>query len=212
MPVRIKGYDCFGQNIVIVGMAQQGKSYLLEALIKQELQGWRDKQGDHLINWWLFDPRHQHRNPLLGAKIVNSLDELQEGKIIFQPPEDAKGLFEEFCMASRQIWNLVIIVEEVQLFCTKASMPYHFNEIVTTGCNHGNTYIALTQRPAEIHNAILSNSHHRIIFRLQWLTDKDVIGKWTGDLEAVKWLSTAPLYSYLYHHYLDEKPERCKPI
>lgn len=130
MPVRIKGYDCFDENVLIVGMARQGKSVLLDNLITQEL----DKMPNGKpINFWLFDPRWQHRNPRLGAKIVRDAKDLAEGKFILQPAENAPDQFDKFCQASRAIWNLVIIVEEVQLFCTKMSMPYYWREIVTTG-------------------------------------------------------------------------------
>lgn len=225
MTVRIKKYDCFGENVTFVGMAQQGKSFLAEKLILQELGSYSDASGNHPINWWLFDLKHQHgwwppeRHPpgwdtyTTGAKVIHTLADLTEGKFIIQPPKDADSdeMFNDLCKIVRGVLNQIIIVEETQEFVGKNWMPRDFKEIVRTGCNTGNTYIVLTQRPAEIHNAILSNAHHRFIFRLQWKPDQKVVGDWIGDQESVEWLSHAPPYHYLYHHYLDTKPERCDP-
>ncbi len=225
MTLRISDYDCFGENALLVGMAQGGKSWSLETLILQELGSMPDGRP---INWWLFDPKAQHGwtppnkhppgwNPYItGAKVITELSQLREGKFILQPPRRAVDLFEKFCEMALHVWNQMIIFEETQLFITKLRMPPSFQEIITTGCNHGNTYVALTQRPAEVHNAVISNAHHKFVFPLEVESDKDLIGKWVGDREALDWLNSAPMYSYLYKRSKSartnmQKPERCGP-
>ncbi len=225
MTIAISDYDCFGENVLLVGMAQGGKSWALETLIAQELASTPDGSP---INWWLFDPKGQHGwyppdkhppgwNPYdTGATVVSTLDQLREGKFILQPPRGAIELFDRFCEMALRVRNQIIIFEETQLFITKLRMPPGFQEIITTGCNHGNTYVALTQRPAEVHNAVISNAHHKFVFPLEVESDKDLIGKWIGDRDALDWLNQAPMYSYLYKRSKSarvnmQKPERCGP-
>jgi len=73
--------------------------------------------------------------------------------------------------------NLLLVYEEVQNYSTAHSMPHYLRYSYLTGRHHGVAILATSQRPAEVHKTILSQSHNLFAGLCQ-------------DPNDVKWLSS----------------------
>lgn len=155
-------------RIFITGKTQSGKTTLCKKIIAG------------IKNVIVYDIKRQYSS--LGTA-VNNIPSLSNAlktttKIIYQPFDLSPEHLDE---VSKYIFynlkNLTFVVEEAHKFATKHKIPQFFNSLVTM-CE-GEPYhigiIAITQRPANIHNDIISSSSMIICFRLNLESDAQAV-------------------------------------
>ena len=172
-------------RIFITGKTQSGKTFLTKSIIKQ------------FNNFIVYDIKRQYGE--LGAKvhsIENIKAELLKGntKLIYQPVDLSPEHFDEVCKyIFFNLKNILFVVEEAHKFATKHKIPPYFNSLITM-CQ-GEPYfigvISITQRPANIHNDIISSSTIVISFKLTLQSDAEAV---TG-IEA-KTIHELPQFHY----------------
>ncbi|MEM3423568.1 MAG: DUF87 domain-containing protein [Nitrososphaeria archaeon] len=179
--MKINPYD---EHIVIFGQSGTGKTTLAKYLIKQIA-----KQKPV----WIWDYNAEYE---LFQK-VKGTNNLYYGNLTYLPQEGTEEEFSQFCQTAYDQNNLTVVIEEVQEYANKFYMPPELAKIVRTGRRRGVTYIAISQRPAEVHNAIISNSHHRFIFRLDLPPDIIYLKRWVMvDENTIKTLPNHFFYYY----------------
>ncbi len=176
--------DAYDEHVVIFGQSGTGKSTLLKYLLKNISQA---------KPVWLWDYNGEHD----VFPYANGISQLRKSSLVFRPQEGTEEEFNQFCTIAFEIPNLTVAVEEVQEYANKFRFPTPLARIVRVGRRKGITYIAVSQRPAEVHNAIISNSHHRFVFRLDLPPDIIYLKKWLQcDEETIKNL---PNYCFYYY-------------
>jgi len=176
--------DVFDEHIVIFGQSGTGKSTLLQYIVKQI---------GKIKPVWIWDYSLQHQ----VFTTVESLDKLFYGNLVYRPQIGDENEFNQFCEIAFNQSNITVAVEEIQEYANKFRFPTPLSKIVRVGRGRGVTYIAVSQRPAEVHNAIISNSHHRFVFRLDLPPDIQYLKRWLKcDEETIKNL---PNYYFYYY-------------
>jgi len=181
MKLKINPYD---EHIVIFGQSGTGKSTLLQYLAKQLTKN---------KPMWIWDYSLQHDI----FPIVENLTDLYLGNLVYRPQEGSEEEFNQFCEIAFSQYNLTVAFEEIQEYANKFRFPTPLSKIVRVGRGKGITYIGVSQRPAEVHNAIISNSHHRFIFRLDLPTDIQYLKRWVRCSEET--IKTLPNYYFYYY-------------
>lgn len=172
-------------RIFITGKTQSGKTYLAQRII-----------GD-FKNRFIYDIKRQYSH--LGEvchELPEAYNTLRSGKssIVYQPNDLSVEHFDDVCrFIFQSLRNLVFVVDEAHKFATKHKIPPYFNSLITI-CQ-GDPYfigvIAITQRPANIHNDIISSSTIIISFKLTLRTDA----------EAVTGISADSIVNLKQYHY-----------
>lgn len=186
-------------RIFITGKTQSGKSYLSAHLLSK------------CENRIIYDLKRKDFNHL-GLKVHNLEDlktALRNGcnKIVYQPNDLHEDHFNDFCgFVFSNLKNIMLCVDEVHKFCTKHKIPNNFNSLVTIG--QGDPYnigiVAITQRPANVHNDVISSSTIIISFRLNL----------KADAEAVTGIDANEIQKLPHRHFLvfDDRIEDGKAI
>lgn len=176
-------------RISIFGKTQSGKSYFAKKLVA------------NYENRIMYDLKREYSH--LGV-CVNSLHALDNAvrsgctKIVYQPIDIEVDHFDMICnYIWRNLRNIVFLVDEVHKYCTKFKIPENFNTLVTVG--QGDPYnigiIAITQRPANVHNDVISQSSIIVAFRLNLFSEAETVSKNTG-------IPIDILQNLTYHHYM----------
>jgi DNA helicase HerA-like ATPase len=176
--------DVYDEHIVIFGQSGTGKSTLLQYIVKQI---------GKIKPVWIWDYSLQHQ----VFPIVENLNQLSLSNLVYRPQEGSEEEFNQFCEIAFNQSNITVAIEEIQEYANKFRFPTPLSKIVRVGRGRGVTYIAVSQRPAEVHNAIISNSHHRFVFRLDLPPDIQYLKRWLKcDEETIKNL---PNYYFYYY-------------
>lgn len=188
--------DAYDHNVLIVGDSGSGKSNFVR---------WYIRNLPPAIPWWVWDYNHQHT----FARTVNDVNALGYERTVIQPRDLSERNFEKFAAKADATGNLVCVVEEVQEYVTPHKLVAE--SFFRTARNRGTTWIAITQRPAEISSALVSNAHHRIAFRLTHPNDVKFLSRWIHPkMEEVHGL---PPYYWMYHtKLLANEPTKMRPV
>lgn len=161
-------------RVFITGKTQSGKSYFAKYLLK------------YYKNYIIYDIKREYSK--FGA-VVHSLDDLKNAiyngcnRLVYQPNDLSAEHFDEICdFIFAELKNILFLVDEVHNYCQKMKITMGFKRIITVA--QGDPYnigvIAITQRPANTHNDIISNSSLIISFKLNLEDDSKAIEKNTG--------------------------------
>lgn len=82
--------------------------------------------------------------------------------------------------------NSCIAVDELSLFCTSYWAPEELKSLIRLGRHTGARMIATSQRPADIHSLILSQTKELYLFQMHLPRDVDYLRKFVPDIERVK--------------------------
>ena len=135
-------------------------------------------------------------------------------QIVYQPQDLSTEHFNDVCaFIFRYLKNMVFCVDEVHNWATKMFIPLEFKRLITVA--QGEPYnigiIAITQRPANVHNDILSNASLIICFKLHLQHDIKAVADMTGIEPQV--IADLPYYHYVVFNDRAEQPiTLCKPI
>lgn len=124
--------------------------------------------------------------------LQNSLNE-PEFRIIFHSHMDAgpeeKAVIEH-CIRLAMIRssapeaahnNILLVLEEVQNYSSAHSLPHYLRYAYLTGRHHGMAVLATSQRPAEVHKTILSQSHNLFVGHVQEANDIKYLASRLGE-------------------------------
>lgn len=154
-------------RIFICGKTQSGKTHLAKSLIRK------------YKNWIIYDIKHEYEG--FGA-IVFSISELLKAlsvgcnRIVFRPKYPNIEEFDSVCaIVYEKLRNILFVVDEVHKVAQKWKIPQNFNSIVTICEAKGIGVISISQRPANVHNDIISQSTIVIAFRMNLQTDAESV-------------------------------------
>lgn len=142
------------------------------------------------------------------ARTVTDISRLAYERTVIQPRDASADAFARLANVADETGNVVVVVEEVQEYVTPHKLIGE--SFFRTGRNRGATWVAVTQRPAEISSSLVSNAHHRFVFRLTHPNDTKFLQKWIHP--SIDPANLEPFYHY-YHTKLEAKPPvLCKPV
>ena len=147
-------------RISIFGKVQSGKTTLAKLLIMM------------LDCRLIYDIKRQYSD--FGV-IVRSISELHSvfsagcDKVVYQPNDISIEHFNDVCkFIYFNVRNITFIVEEVHSFCKKLLIPEYFNKLILL-CEGDPYFIgvwSISQRPANVHNDIITQSSIIVSFKL----------------------------------------------
>lgn len=155
--------------------------------------------------------------------IIDSLYEYEEGDVVYDFDEYSaklqhlsKNRVKEFVVIFRiahddpqatdivnhairiafEFGNLMIVIEEVQLFSTHHSLPTYLKNALLIGRHHNIALFFTSQRAGEIHKTILSQCNHIFVGQMHERNDIQYIKSFLGD--SVEKLPNFPVHEFLY--------------
>lgn len=175
-------------RIFVTGRTQTGKSHFCKSIVAKT------------SNFIVYDPKREYG--AYGA-VVRDLLGLHSAfvggchKVVFQPNNLSPEYFDLVCLyIYNNLSNIVFIVDEVHIFCTKHKITPNFKNVITVKQSDGVGVIAITQRPANVHNDVLSQSTIIISFKLNLLADAQAVSDLTDiDISVIRDL---PLRHFIY--------------
>lgn len=119
--------------------------------------------------------------------------------IVYRPDpntEDFRAEFDEIlkCLFARG--NILIVIEEVQLYASTHFLPKWLRNCLLTGRHAGVGLVLTTQRPGECHKTIISQCHHLFAGMIFEKNDVEYVRSFMGD--AAYQLKDLPKYEFYY--------------
>lgn len=191
-----------GEHIFICGKTGTGKSFGLIKLIQNHIK------DDFII----IDIKQEDFNKL-GCKVVKNYSQFVKAllagnsKILVQDDnmtiekldKYAKFLYEKFK-------NFTLIVDELHELCTKHKIAPYMKKILHIGRSKGKGFVGASQRTADIHNSVMSQTIHKFSFYLGLLSDRkrmeEELDLSTTDLS----FENLPEYHFLYKYDKGKNP------
>lgn len=195
-----------------LGCTQSGKSYRVKNFIIPPLL--------RIVNRVIiYDPKNEYAGPTkkdicypdgIRGVIVDTVEKIDQAihvhnadLIVIQPNadliDDEMEFFDSVCQyIYRNRFNLkntILIVDEAESVAPKYKIPKYFNSIIKQLQAFKIGVICITQRAAELHNSILSQSEYLFVFFLHEPADlkairdrvgKEWVNKMTSDPNFVK--------------------------
>lgn len=205
-------------HIFIGGITQSGKSYFLKHLF----DALKSKQRKCIFFDYKNDPSHvkwikKNKYPVFTSikaikqywsPVRKSVTEFFMGKkpiakkIIFRPPRPkgfagAYQLLDDLADFVFRQGNMLLFVDEVAPLTDGRKIPPSFYDCLIMGASRGVTIIAVSQRPKDIHNIILSEAYTKILFRLNLEDDRKKIKGIAGQ-EVADELYNLPNTYFIY--------------
>ena len=121
-------------------------------------------------------------------------------KIIYRFNIEADSHDEEFNQAMRILYyrgSVCAVVDEVWNFANAHYLPKWLKEMALTGRHRGCSLITTSQRPAEVHKTLLSQSHHVFCGQLHEKNDIKYLSEVIGS-DAEK-LPSLPQFKFLHY-------------
>jgi hypothetical protein len=206
-------------HIFIGGITQSGKSYFLKHLFdKVKLENRRciflDYKHDPDHVKWIKKNHYpvftdlktlkRYWNPkmeVLKSWVMGK--KKTKKKVIFRPPRPANGFIGAFQMLDdladygfRQ-GNIILFIDEIAPLVKATRIPDGLYDCLIMGASRGVTVVAVSQRPKDIHNIILSEAYTKILFRLNLEDDRKKI-KGIADQEVADALHNLPNTHFIY--------------
>lgn len=210
-------------HIFIAGITQSGKSFFMKRLFDAIKSDGRmcvflDYKHDPNHKQWI----KQHKYP-----VVKTMKNLKTGyykwfglkkgrrfsKVVYQPrrPQGFEGAQKMLNDLSEFVYtrgNTILFVDEVAPLVSGYAIPDSFYDCLIMGASRGVTVIAISQRPKDIHNIIISEAYTKILFRLNLEDDRKKI-KGFSSREVADSLQFLPNKQFIII-FADGRYERCQ--
>lgn len=148
-------------RVFVCGKTQSGKSHLVKRVILPQL-----------ANILVYDIKREYGE---HGVVCHTLEQIVRAfhdgvrRVIYQPTDLSMDHFDRLCA---WVWdtlrNVTLVVDEVHNFCTSSVISPAFKRLITVA--QGEPYrigvVAISQRPANVHNDIKSNASLWFVFRL----------------------------------------------
>jgi len=168
-------------RIFATGKTQSGKSHLAKRIIQPA------------ANRIIYDIKREYTG--FGA-VVHNFSRFEQAvragvsRIVYQPEDLGLDEFNRVCWyVCRRLKNILFVVDEVHNFCTKSSIPDGLKYLITVcqGEPYNIGFFGISQRPANVHNDILSNASVWFVFSLNLDRDAKAVEDNTGmPIEVIK--------------------------
>lgn len=173
MPRSVKRLINFDGHTVVIGITGSGKTYA----IKQSLRGVRNR-GVLFFNTQFEDMPNDFIKTG-GRDSLSSIKQALRGghKLNFLPSDDLEIQKEQLSAIIKAlydgstVWNIIFVVDEVHLFCDDRQSKRQLIRLATTGRRFGIAGVFISQRPAEIHNTLMTQSRKFVIFQTNMETE-----------------------------------------
>lgn len=122
-----------------------------------------------------------------------------EFTITYRPDPDSQDFAAEFNEVLRCLFergNILIVIEEVQLFATTHFLPRSLRNLLLMGRHQGISMVLTTQRPGECHKTIISQTNHLFAGTIYEKNDVEYVRSFMGD-DAFK-LKDLPKREFFY--------------
>ena len=157
-----------GEHIFLCGKTGTGKSYGLNYLIQKIIK------DDFII----FDIKQEDFNKL-GCHVVKNYSQFVKAvfsgksKILVQDDKiDIDKLDKYLEFLYEKCKNFTVIVDELHELVTKHKISPYMKKILHVGRSKGKTFVGASQRTADIHNSVMSQTIHKFSFYLGLRTDR----------------------------------------
>lgn len=197
--------------MAILGKTRSGKSVCASLLTAR------------FAGLWAYDRKHEMNTPrgpsVPNAKVAHGLTELRRqvaaqkgapGRIIYRPTSGDLAEFDEFCRLALHTGRLCVWVDEAASVSTASALARWHGEIMRVGAALGVGCVNLSQRPAHVHNTLLSEAEHLFVYRLNLPDDRRKVAGIIGPaaLDAHR----LPPHHFLYYGPDLDEPIRCQPL
>ncbi|MDD3474304.1 MAG: hypothetical protein PHP08_00190 [Candidatus Dojkabacteria bacterium] len=190
-------------RVAIFGRTGSGKTHLAK--------NWLLPHYDKYVFW---DIKHENTD-VEHDIVINTPRELKKNitkynKILYQPDDLTDRDFNSICEIIFDSKDNSLYVDEAALITTPSKIQYWHKVIATQGRSYNVGIINVSQRPRDIHNTLISESEHLLIFSLSLETDIIKIRQQVGT--AADEIYYLPKYHFLYHNVETNKSYIFKPI
>ena len=151
-----------GEHLFICGKTGTGKTYALIKLITKYL----------IDDYIIFDTKGEDFNNL-GCQVVRNYKEfvlaiLQgKSKILVQDSKlDSGNIDKYFKFLFEKCKNFTVIVDELHEYVTKHKISPYMKKVLHIGRSKGKAFWGASQRTADIHNSVMSQTTHKFSFYL----------------------------------------------
>jgi DNA helicase HerA-like ATPase len=181
------------RRMSVFGVTQSGKTYFVKQIISS------------IPNVIIYDIKREYSQ---FGTVVRTPEGFKEAirrgikRIVIQPLDLSPEYFDRFCeIIFKTLKNIMLVVDEAHKYCTKSKITYWFNSLVTItqGKEFRIGIIAITQRPANMHNDMITQSTAIISFMVKG-HDAKAVSRFTSiPIEALERLPQH--YFYIYDEY-----------
>jgi hypothetical protein len=195
-----------GEHLFICGMTRTGKSYALIHLIKKHLK------TDFII---IDEKREDFKN--LGCEVVKNYSQFlkalqnKKRKILIQDDAISENLNKYCKFLYENCKNFTLVIDELHSFVTKHKIPSYLKKILHIGASSQKAFWGASQRTADIHNSVLSQSLHLLAFNMRLLSDRKKISEEMNLNENNYNFNNLKQYNFFYLHAVNgAKPQIMK--
>lgn len=206
------------EKIDIVGMSGSGKNVLAEYLLKLDPNPYVVFDTLGVFSTPLVRRGGQPFRPRFPQtqRIITPLDVLG-GFFTQKPKKDSidplQTLFDATCKQVVAEGNLTFWVDESAAFSDKWWYVSKLKDIANKGQNINLNLAIIHQRPAQLHNDILANCHHRFIFALELDRDRDFYARTMPDGKAIMLKhQRMRQHEFLYYNSLTRHHQFCEAL
>lgn len=194
----------YQENLMLIGMQGTGKTTMGTRILGQIPN----------VPRIIVSPINQAAWRPFGAP-TDDLNALGRGAHLWTGPTDA-ATFDKLCtVIMDRIPNVLFVIDDLQEFVKKQSIPAPFNTLVQSGRNRGICSMWLTPAPSLISNYILQSSQHIFAFKMnlesqiEWV-ERNFFGPDAWLLlpperrrkrPVIAEMDVFPKYAYLYRYY-----------
>lgn len=210
-------FHAYNDHGWVSGAGDSGKTFLVQYYLIPLL-----KHGGALLAIYDYNHNYDYNSKgemVTGLTVTHDYRQLARNLIarkstIFQAPHNQAQapFFEAFCKVCIQFKGIVLVMEEIQEFVHKHTMPDYVSAIIHTGRNAHRSYVVVTQRPQEVPTVMLSNAKHRFYFKQDM--DSETERRWMRGAigqELTDRLHSAPDFHYVYK-LRNANAVLCKPL